>query len=92
MVFYHEATKESNTLAMSPEGTYFEIEIPDQITKKGGAYQLYFVLRENLGAQEGVGGAIGTEDDPVYQEVFISDVRKGIVDTDSGYSLIPNFD
>ena len=93
MVFYNESTKSRQTLTMSTAGTYFFVDIPESVTKDGGMYQLYFILRENVDTNKGGGGsgAIGVEDDPVYREVFVSDVRRGIVDANSGYSLIPNF-
>lgn len=70
----------------------FYVDVPQSVTINSGSYQIYFILTENLGATSEDGGMIGIEDDPVYREVFVSDVRKGNVVSDSGYSLIPNFD
>lgn len=80
---------------MSISGEDFILDIPEEITKSGGNYQLYFVLREKLDTTDAEGitvGAIGMEDDPAYQEVFVSDVFKGAISGDSGYSLIKGFD
>ena len=92
LVFYQEANKISNTLSMSNNEADFYVDLPDDITKTSGNYQIHFVLKEKLdGAYEG--GAIGAEDDPAYREVFISASCKGAVDPASGFSLVPlNFD
>lgn len=92
LVFYQEGNKISNTLSMSNNESDFYVDLPDDITKTSGNYQIHFVLKEKLdGAYEG--GAIGAEDDPTYREVFISASCKGAVDSASGFSLVPlNFD
>ena len=91
MVFYNETTKTRQTLSMSLSGTMFYVDIPQSVTMNSGSYQIYFILTEDLSTTNAGSGMIGTEDDPVYREVFVSDVRKGNVVADSGYSLIPNF-
>lgn len=95
LVFYEEAHKLRNTLTMSVSGDSFILDVPQDITKSGGNYQLYFVLREKLDTTDAAGitvGAVGVEDDPAYQEVFVSDVFKGAISGDSGYGLIKGFD
>lgn len=80
---------------MSVSGDNFILDVPQDITKSGGNYQLYFVLREKLDTTDAEGvtvGAVGVEDDPAYQEVFVSDVFKGAISSDSGYGLIKGFD
>lgn len=95
LVFYEEAHKLRNTLTMSVSGDSFILDVSQDITKSGGNYQLYFVLREKLDTTDAAGvtvGAIGAEDDPAYQEIFVSDVFKGAISGDSGYGLIKGFD
>lgn len=95
LVFYEEAHQLRNTLTMSVSGDSFILDVPQDITKSGGNYQLYFVLREKLDTTDAEGvtvGVIGVEDDPAYQEVFVSDVFKGAISGDSGYGLIKGFD
>ena len=91
MVFYNETTKTRQTLSMSLSGTIFYVDVPQSVTINSGTYQIYFILTEDLSTTNAGSGMVGTEDDPVYREVFVSDVRKGNVVADSGYSLIPNF-
>lgn len=91
MVFYSEVDKSRQTLTMSSDGLCFFIDVPQQVTKTSGSYQLYFILRENTSATNSGGGIVGVEDDIAYREVFVSDVRKGNVDGNSGYSLISGF-
>jgi hypothetical protein len=76
---------------MSSEEGKFYVDIPNTVTSVGGNYQIYFALKENIQTTINVtGGAIGDPDDPTYQEIFISDVCKGVVDSNSGASLLPS--
>lgn len=79
------------TLAMSNEENKFYVDLPRSLTTVGGNYQIYFALKEKISSSiSNNSAAIGSEDDPAYREVFISDVCKGAVDTNSGYSILPN--
>lgn len=77
------------TLTMSNDEGRFYLDLPNTLTSVSGNYQIYFALKERISKTDPKGGAIGTEDDPAYREIFVSDVCKGVVDANSGYSLIP---
>jgi predicted nucleic acid-binding Zn-ribbon protein len=91
LVLYSEKNRVSNTLEMTNDSTYFYVDLPEGVTVTSGNYQVYFVLKENISDAYAASGGIGSQDDPAYREVFISDSYKGVVNDSSGYSLIPDF-
>jgi hypothetical protein len=91
MVFYQEKYGIRNTVTMSSDGTCFYVDIPFDVTKTDGNYQLYFILRERISPATEGGGQVGPIDDPGYREVFISESFKGVVNNDSGYQFVRNF-
>lgn len=89
IVFYNEKTKISNTLSMERNDAYYYVDLPQDITKDSGNYQMYFLLKESLSGDITESGSVGVADDPSYREVFVSDSWKGVVDDKSGFSLMP---
>jgi hypothetical protein len=66
----------------------FSVDVPEAITLQPEDYQIYFILRENLSTETSGSTAVGSEDDPAYREVFVSDVFTGKVDAKSGRQYI----
>ena len=93
LIFYDEINKNTETHAMSAIESKFYFDVPQSITRTGGNYKIYFVLKERVDKQEGAGGYVGVEDDPAYREIFISQACDASVDSKSGYTLLSsNFD
>lgn len=88
LVFYNTKTKTRNTIDMQKTSPNFSVDVPEAITLQPEDYQIYFILRENLSTETSGSTAVGSEDDPAYREVFVSDVFKGKVDAKSGRQYI----
>jgi hypothetical protein len=90
IVFYNEKNANSYTLSMeSIADTGFYVDIPQDITQYSGNYQMHFLLKEEMSTTIAAGGNIGENDDPAYQEIFVSDSWKGVIDGKSGFVLMP---
>lgn len=92
LVFYNEKTIVTNSYDLQREGSEFFLPIPKAITEPGGNYQIFLAFKERLEGGSSGSGAIGTEDDPAYREVFVSQAFKGAVNTSSGYQFVKDFD
>ena len=92
LVFYNEKTTVTNSYDLQREGSEFFLPIPKAITEPGGNYQIFLAFKERLEGGSSGSGAVGTEDDPAYREVFISHAFKGAVNTSSGYQFVKDFD
>lgn len=88
LIFYNTRTKTRNTINMEKTSPNFSMDVPEEITLQPEDYQIYFILRENLSIRITGSPAVGSEDDPAYREVFVSDVFKGKVDAKSGRQYI----
>lgn len=92
LVFYHETTKTKTTLNMSPSGSEYRFSIPSTITSLAGNYQIHFILKEVLDADILSNTSnIGNADDPAYREVFIAAACKAVVNNNSGYKYLTDF-
>lgn len=92
LVFYHETTKTKTTLNMSPSGSEYRFSIPNTITSLAGNYQIHFILKEVLDADILSNTSnIGNADDPAYREVFIAAACKAVVNNNSGYKYLTDF-
>ena len=92
LVFYNEKTTVTKSYDLQREGSEFLLPIPKAITEPGGNYQIFLAFKERLEGGSSGSGVVGTEDDPAYREVFVSQAFKGAVNTSSGYQFVKDFD
>ena len=92
LVFYNEKTTVTKSYDLQREGSEFLLPIPKAITEPGGNYQIFLAFKERLEGGGSGSGLVGTEDDPAYREVFVSQAFKGAVNTSSGYQFVKDFD
>lgn len=89
VIFKKEGSEDVISLPIT--GTTNDLSIPKTVTQKG-SYQIHYVLQEIIDAgAKNADGHLGSEDEPAFREIFVSDVFSGVV-LDSGYSLVNNWD